>query len=87
MKINAYDANNNPIELEVYKVQLSLFGLPGVLIYNEDRTETYQTHNENEINVISKFVKNKYKSFAAGTYDKKTGKIILMHALPDENLF
>ncbi len=86
MKVPAYDIRNKPIELEVYKVQVSIFGKPGCLIYNEDRSELYETDDKDEVKAIKSFVK-KYKAFVAGKYDKKTGKIIIMHLLPDENLF
>lgn len=86
MKIDAYDVRNKPIKLEVYKVQIALFGGPGCLIYNEDKTELYETHDKSEVEAIHKFIK-KEKAFIAGQYNKKTGKIIIMHLLPDENLF
>lgn len=86
MKIDAYDIRDKKIKLEVYKVQITLFGGPGCLIYNEDRTEIWETHNENEVNQIKNFIKSE-KAFVAGQYNKKTGKIIIMHLLPDKDLF
>ena len=59
----------------------------GCLIYNEDRTEIWETSDKKEIKIIKDFVENKTKSYVAGTHDKKTGKIIMMHLLPDKNLF
>lgn len=87
MKVVAYDVRNKPIELEVYKVQIALFGGPSCLIYNETRDETYETHDKKEVERIQKFIEKKTKAFVAGQYNKKNGKIILMHLLEEKNLF
>ena len=86
MKIDAYDINNKKIKLEVFKVQIALFGGPAALIYNETRDIMYETTDKNEVREIRKLIK-KEKAFVAGEYVKKTGKVILMHVLPDTNLF
>jgi len=72
-----------PIELEVYKVQIALFGGPGVLIYNEDRTEEWEETNPKEVKAISKFVENQSKSFVAG-YLNDEGQICLEKLLEGE---
>lgn len=70
MKVKAY-LDTEELELEVYKVQIAIFGGPGCLIYNEDRTEQYETHNPKEVNEISKLIKGKSKAFVAGYYNDK----------------
>ena len=37
------------IPLEVYKVQVALFGGPSVLIYNEDRTQQWEETKPNNV--------------------------------------
>lgn len=69
---------------EVYKVQVALFGGPGVMIYNEDRTQLYETHNAAEIKAIRKFIGNKtVKSYIAG-YQNANGQIIMEKVIPNK---
>ncbi len=72
-----------PLELEVYKVQIALFGGPSALIYNEDRTEIWQEDEPEKVKVISKFVRNKPKAFVAGYLNDK-GQICLEKLLEGE---
>lgn len=69
---------------EVYKVQVSLFGGPSILIYNEDRTQLYQVHSTIEIKAIQKFIgKNKVKVYVAG-YQNEDGQIVMEKVIPDK---
>lgn len=70
MKVKA-KLDGVPLELEVYKVQIALFGGPGALIYNEDKTELYETHDAAEVREIGKMIKGKDKAFVAGYYNDK----------------
>lgn len=83
MKIELWIDGKIPAKYEVYKVQLSLFGVHSCLIYNEDRDEMWETTDKNEINEISKFVKGQVKCFAAGRLNNK-GQIILEKLLPNK---
>lgn len=82
MKVKAWLAGA-PVELEVYKVQLALFGQSTVLIYNEDGTEEWLEINPEEVKAISEFVKHQPKSFVAGYYNEK-GQICLEKLLEGE---
>lgn len=83
MKIKAY-LDIDEIELEVFKVQVSLFGQPAVLICNEDRTALYEETNSKAIKSIRSLIgKNVAKAYVAGNIDPE-GKIVLMKVLPNE---
>ena len=83
MKINAY-IDKNKLELEVYKVQVSLFGQPAILIYNEDRSYMYEETNQKVIESIKNLIgKNTIKTYVAGNVDPE-GKIHLMKVLPKD---
>lgn len=83
MKIKAY-LDTDEIELEVFKVQVSLFGQPAVLIYNEDRTELYEETNPKDIKYIRNFIgRNTVKTYVAGNINPE-GKIVLMKVLPKD---
>ena len=82
MKIKTY-LDNIEIELEVYKVQTSLFGkTPSVLIYNEDKTQMYETANPKEVKTIRKFIGLKsVKEYCCG-YQNEDGQIVLQKLIP-----
>lgn len=81
MKIKAY-LDKDELELEVYKVQIALFGGPSCLIYNEDRTQQYETQDKKEIKAIQKLIGQKtVKAFVCGNQDP-SGKIVLMKVIP-----
>lgn len=83
MKINAY-IDKDKLELEVYKVQVSLFGQPAILIYNEDRSYIYEETNQKVIESIKNLIgKNTIKTYVAGNVDPE-GKIRLMKVLPKD---
>lgn len=83
MKIKAY-LDKDELELEVYKVQVALFGEPAVLIYNEDRTEQYEETNPKQIKAIRSLIgKSTMKCFVAG-HTNPEGKIVLMKVLPKD---
>lgn len=74
--------NNKEVLREVYKVQVAIFGGPAVLIYNEDRTETYETTNPKEVANIRKFIgPNTVKTYIVGYLDKN-GKIVMEKVVP-----
>lgn len=82
MKIKAKLAGA-PVELEVYKVQIALFGGPAVLIYNEDRSEQWEETSPEGVKAISEFIKHQPKSFVAG-YCNDKGQICLEKLLEGE---
>ena len=85
MKIKAY-IDINEIELEVFKVQTSLFGQPAVLIYNEDRTILYEETNLEAIKHIKKLIgQNTIKTYVAGSMNSD-GKIVLTKVLPNDTI-
>ena len=53
---NFYKIENKMIPLEVYKVQVALFGGPSVLIYNEDRTQQWEETKPNNVKAIREFI-------------------------------
>ena len=82
MKIKTY-LKDIEIELEVYKVQVALFGGPSVLIYNEDRTQIYETQKPEEVKTICNFIgKNKIKAYVCGSQNKK-GQIVMQKVIPE----
>lgn len=86
MKYDAYDVRNpnKGEKLEVYKIQVALFGGPGILIYNEDRTQEWEDFNPNNVNAIREFIGiDAYKAYACG-YQDKNGKIILVDTVPEK---
>jgi hypothetical protein len=81
MKIKAY-LGKEELELEVYKVQVALFGGPSVLIYNEDRTQRYEVHSIKEVKAIRKFIGNKtVKAYVAGNLNED-GQIVMQKLIP-----
>lgn len=83
MKINAY-LDKDELELEVYKVQVALFGGPSILIYNEDRTQMYETHNRNEVKEMQKLIgRQTTKCYVCGNQNSD-GKIVLMKVIPND---
>lgn len=83
MKIKAY-LNDIELELEIYKVQVSIFGEPSVLIYNEDKTQLYQVYASKEIKAIRKFIgKKTLKCYVSGILNPE-GQIQLMKVIPDD---
>lgn len=83
MKIEAY-LEGRKLKLEVYKVQVALFGGPSILIYNEDKTQMYETSNRNEVNEMLKFIgKGNFKVYACGNRNSD-GKITLMQVIPND---
>lgn len=80
MKYDAYDLRSpTPTEkLEVYKVQVALFGGPSVLIYNEDRTQEWEEHKPNNVEALRKFIgKDTAKCYCCG-YQNDKGQIVLV---------
>ena len=71
------------VKLEVYKVQVSIFGTPAVLIYNEDRSQSYEETNPNNIKAIRDFIgKNTLKCYIAGNMNSD-GKIVFQKVIPN----
>ena len=69
---------------EVYKVQVSIFGTPSILIYNEDKTQLYQVHSKKEIQAIRKFIGQKnIKVYVAGDINED-GQIIMEKVIPNK---
>lgn len=67
---------------EVYKVQISLFDKSGALIYNEDRSERWETHNKTEVKLIQRFIgKSNRKAYVAG-YLNSNGQIVMEKVIP-----
>lgn len=73
--------NGKPTTLEIYKLQTSLFRTnkyQSVLIYNEDRTQEYETSKTKEVQALQKFMgKNVIKCYACG-YQNENGQIVLI---------
>lgn len=81
MKIKCY-LGKDELELEVYKVQVAIFGGPSILIYNEDRSQRYEVHSTKEINTIRKFIgKKTVKCYVAGNQNPE-GQIVMMKVIP-----
>ena len=82
MKIKCY-IGKVELELEVYKVQVSLFGkTPSVLIYNEDKSQLYETCDRKELKTIRKFIGNKtLKCYVTGN-QTEDGKIVFQKVIP-----
>lgn len=81
MKLKCY-IGKEALELEVYKVQVSIFGCNAVLIYNEDRTQTWKETDKNNIKAIRNFIgKDIMKTYIVGRQDKK-GRIVMMKPIP-----
>ena len=74
--------NDRPVELEVYKVQVALFGGPSVLIYNEDRTQQWQEDKPNNVKALRKFIGNRNVKVYALGYQDFAGRIVLQKVLP-----
>ena len=84
MKIKGYFVKGEDIDLEVFKVQVSLFGQPAVLIYNEDRSYMYEETKPVNVKSIRNFIgKSTIKTYVAGNIDPE-GKIHLMKVLPNK---
>lgn len=83
MKIKAY-LGKEELELEVYKVQVAIFGEPSALIYNEDRTQLYQMHARKEVKAIRKFIGKKTLKCYVGGILNPEGQIQLMKVIPDD---
>ena len=74
-------------ELEVYKVQVALFGGPSVLIYNEDRTQEWEEHKKNNVEALIKFIgKGVVKCYCCG-YQNEQGQIVLVDKIYNEKYF
>lgn len=86
MKYPAYHVDHKG-ELEVYKVQVALFGGPSVLIYNEDKTQLWEESNKNNVETLRNFIgKNTIKCYCIG-YQNKKGQIMLVDKINDEKYF
>lgn len=83
MKIKAY-LGKEELELEVYKVQVSIFGEQSILIYNEDKTQLYQVYASKEVKAIRKFIgKKTLKCYVSGVLSPE-GQIQLMKVIPND---
>ena len=82
MKIKCY-IGKIEVELEVYKVQVSLFGkTPSVLIYNEDKSQLYETCDKKEVMKIRKFIGHTtIKCYIAGNQNED-GRIVFQKVIP-----
>lgn len=82
MKIKCY-IGNVEVNLEVYKVQVSLFGkIPSVLIYNEDKSQLYETNDKKEVMRIRKFIGHTtIKCYIAGNQGED-GQIVFQKVIP-----
>lgn len=89
MKYPAYHVDHKG-ELEVYKMQTSLFssdGIGSVLIYNEDRTQLWEEFKPNNVKVLKEFMgKNVVKCYAIG-FQNKQGQIQLVDKIDDKKYF
>ena len=86
MKYPAYHVDHKG-ELEVYKMQTSLFssdGIGSVLIYNEDRTQLWEEFKPNNVKALREFMgKNVVKCYACG-YQNDKGQIVLVDKIDEE---
>lgn len=83
MKIKAY-LGKEELELEVYKVQVSIFGKQSILVYNEDKTQLYQVYADKEIKAIRKLIgKKTLKCYVCGILNPE-GQIQLMKVIPND---
>ena len=83
MKIKAY-IGKDELELEVYKVQVAMFGRPSILICNEDKSQRYEVHAEKEIKAIRKFIgKKTIKCYVCGNQNPE-GQIVMMKVIPND---
>ena len=82
MKIKCY-IGKTELNLEVYKVQVSIFGkTPSILIYNQDQSQLYETNDKREVSNIRKFIGSKnLKCFVAGNQNED-GKIVFQKVIP-----
>ena len=86
MKYPAYHVDHEG-QLEVYKIQVALFGGPGVLIYNEDRTQMLNEMNPKNVKVLRKFIgENVIKCYCCG-YQNKKGQIVLVDKINDQKYY
>lgn len=71
-------------EAIVFKIQRPIMtnGNYEVLCYNEDRTIMGQFPPSKEL--MDMFEKDEYKIYVNGTYDEKTGNIIIKDKIPTE---
>ena len=81
---NFYKTKNKIVPLEVYKVQVALFGGPSVLIYNEDRTQEWEETKPKNVKALLNFIgKNIVKCYCAG-YQNDNGQIVLVDKIEDK---
>ena len=81
---SVYMVKGKMVPLEIYKVQVALFGGPSVLIYNEDRSQMHEEYNPNNVKVLQEFIgKNVVKCYCCGYLDDN-GKINLVDKVNDE---
>ena len=79
-----YKLGNQIMPLEIYKLQTALFGGPSVLIYNEDRTQEWEEHKDNNVKALQEFMgKDVIKCYACGFQNPKTGQIQLVEKIED----
>lgn len=83
-KNNFYKVGKKVVPLEVYKVQVALFGGPSVLIYNEDKTQVWEEHKKNNVETLINFIgKNIVKCYCAG-YQNEQGQIVLVDKVEEQ---
>ena len=76
------DLDGNSVTKEVYKVQIALFGGPSALMYNEDKTQTYETNNRQEVKAIRDFIgKGNVKVYVMGHLNNN-GQIVMEKVIP-----
>lgn len=88
MKYPAYHIDYDG-ELEVYKLQTSLFSTAGstVLIYNEDRTQMWEETKLNNVKALQEFMgKGVVKCYAIGFQNNK-GQIQLVDKIDEPKYF
>lgn len=87
MKYPAYHKDHKG-QLEVYKVQIALFGGPAALIYNEGRTQMHEETSPNNVAALRSFIGDHVeKCYCCGYYDEETEKIVLVDKITDTKYF
>ena len=71
-------------EAEIFKVQRPILSTNGyeVLCYNEERSIMGQFPPSKEL--LDMFEEDEYKIYVTGSYDEKTGKIMIKNKIPTQ---
>ena len=87
MKYPAYHKDHKG-QLEVYKVQIALFGGPAALIYNEDKSDMWEETDPKRVSELRHLIGNNVvKCYWCGYHDEKTDKIVLVDKVNEPKYF